>query len=306
MLLAALRAVEAAAVAASEWVGRGDKDAVDHAATEAMRRVLGNTPLRAEVVTGEGELDEAPMLAQGERLGWGERAVDVAVDPVEGTTCAAAGLPGSAAMIALSSPGGLLSAPDTYMDKLVVPAAAAGRVNMGAPVTETLRVLSESLGLPVRDLMIAVTDRPRHAALVGEVRRCGARVALFRDGDVFEALGVVLGNSGAHALMGRGGAPEGVLTAAALRGLGGEIQGRFTPGDARQRARLKALGLSVDQVYSTRELASGADVVFAMTGVTSTNVVRGIHRTHGTVRVHSLVTTGGLPGYRRLNLTLPC
>ena len=225
---------------------------------------------------GEGELDEAPMLFIGERLGSGGTELDVAVDPVEGTDAVADGRAGGLAVIAISERGGLMGAPDMYMEKLVVGPVAAGHVHLSDPVTATLETLARCHGLRVRDLGIALQDRPRHAALVAEIRRAGARVHLTQAGDVIPALEVALGGYGLHALMGVGGAPEGIVTAAALRGIGGEIQGRFQAMNAAEAERCKALDLDLERVYETLDFAPGTHVGFAATAITSCGVLSGM------------------------------
>ncbi|WP_189092359.1 class II fructose-bisphosphatase [Deinococcus ruber] len=289
LVLQTARVTEAAALAASRLVGMGDKNAVDAAGTEAMRRVLNSLDLRATVVIGEGEMDEAPMLYIGETLGSGRHEVDIAVDPVEGTVVTAKGLPNGLAVIAISEQGGLMHAPDCYMDKLVVPPPAAGRVHLDWPVEANLAAIAQSLERRVEDLLIVILDRERHQGLIQRVRGAGARVKLIGDGDVVAGLAVGVRGTGVHALMGSGGAPEGVLTAAALKCLGAEIQGRFLAEDDSQRARFREMGVEEGRVYRTHELAPGKQMAFSATGITDGELLQGVRRFGGGARTHTIV-----------------
>lgn len=288
LVLEVVRVTEQAALAASHLVGMGDKDAVDGAGTEAMRKVLNELPIRGTVVIGEGELDEAPMLYIGETLGQGGPEVDIAVDPVEGTLTTAKGLPNSVTVIALSEKGGLFHAPDTYMEKLVVGPPAAGKVDLRWPVAANLKALALSLQREVEDLTVVVLDRPRHEELIREIREAGARVKLISDGDVIAALAVAVRGTNVHALMGTGGAPEGVLAAAALKCLGGEIQARFRPSSTAEEERLVAMGASRDRIYRTNDLAPGQQLVFAATGITHGEILQGVRLFGGGARTHSV------------------
>jgi fructose-1,6-bisphosphatase II len=288
LVLEVVRVTEQAALAASHLVGMGDKDAVDGAGTEAMRKVLNELPIRGTVVIGEGELDEAPMLYIGEILGQGGPEVDIAVDPVEGTLTTAKGLPNSVTVIALSEKGGLFHAPDTYMEKLVVGPPAAGKVDLRWPVAANLKALALSLQREVEDLTVVVLDRPRHEDLIREIREAGARVKLISDGDVIAALAVAVRGTNVHALMGTGGAPEGVLAAAALKCLGGEIQARFRPSSAAEEERLVAMGASRERIYRTNDLAPGQQLVFAATGITHGEILQGVRLFGGGARTHSV------------------
>lgn len=289
LVLETARVTEAAALAASRWVGMGDKHAVDSAGTEAMRDVLSSMDIRGEVVIGEGEMDEAPMLYIGEQLGEGRFAVDIAVDPVEGTTVTAKGLPNGLAVIAISEKGGLMQAPDCYMEKLVVPPPAAGRVHLEWPVEANLAAVAQALERDVEDLLVTILDRERHAELIRRVRAAGARVKLIGDGDVIAALAVGMRGTGVHALMGSGGAPEGVITAAALKCLGAEIQGRLLAENDEQRARFERMGVQEGRVYTTEELAPGKEIVFSGTGITHGELLEGVRRFGGGARTHTLV-----------------
>ena len=291
LVLEMVRVTETAALNASHHTGKGDKHAVDGAGTTAMREVLNAMPINGTVVIGEGEMDEAPMLFIGERLGLqtpSSYAVDIAVDPVEGTHVAAKGLPNSIAVIALSERGGLLGAPDMYMEKLIVPPPAAGKVSLEYPVEANLKILAQCLNRRLEDLVVVVLDRPRHEALIASIRNAGARVKLIGDGDVIAGLAVAVRGTGVHALMGSGGAPEGVLTAAALKCLGGEIQGRFLPEDAVQLERCRLMGVDPLKVYGTVDLAPGEQIVFSATGITDGELLQGVRRFAGGARTHSV------------------
>ncbi len=288
LALEIVRVTEQAALAAGRWTGKGDKHMVDEVATEAMRQVLNELPISGTVVIGEGEMDEAPMLYIGEKLGLGGPEVDIAVDPVEGTNIAAKGLPNAVTVIAISEKGGLFHAPDMYMEKLIVPPPAAGKVGLDWPVEANLKAIALALNRDVEDLVVVVLDRPRHEKLIREIRAAGARVKLIGDGDVIAALAAALRGTGVHAVMGIGGAPEGVLAAAALKALGGEIQARFYPEDEEEKTRLESMGASAEKIYKTEDLAPGQEIVFAATGITDGDILRGIRYFGGGARTHSL------------------
>ncbi|HJT63327.1 MAG TPA: class II fructose-bisphosphatase [Candidatus Limnocylindria bacterium] len=290
----AMAATEAAALAAARQMGRGDKDGADHAAVEAMRQAMEAADLSGTIVIGEGERDEAPMLYIGEKVGNPEAAVmiDIAVDPLEGTNLVANGAPNSITVLAASEPGGLMHAPDTYLRKLVVGPGAAGHVSITDPVDATIRIIATSLGRKVSDITVVVLDRPRHEGLVAELRESGARIKLIPDGDLTAGISAAVSGTGVHAVMGIGGAPEGVLTAAALKCLGGEIQAQFRWRSDEERERAREMGVDVDdadRVYHTNDLASGEDVVFCATGVTDGELLRGVRFFGGGARTHSLV-----------------
>ncbi len=280
-VLEAVRVTEQAALAASAWTGRGDNDAADRAAVEAMRSALNDLPIDGTVVIGEGERDKAPMLYIGERVGTGEGpALDIALDPLEGTTiCAHAG-PGALAVMAMAEKGGFLHAPDVYMDKIAVgPGLPEGVVDLDATPAENLKNLALAKGRDVSDLVIIVLDRPRHEELIARIREAGARIQLIGDGDVAGVIATA--RSGAYAAMyyGAGGAPEGVLAAAALRCIGGQFQGRLRFNDDAQIARAARMGIAdPHKKYSLEELAHG-DVIFAATGVTDGPMLEGVRRT---------------------------
>lgn len=291
LVLDTVRVTEQAAIAASRVAGKGDPELVDQAGTDAMRRVLNELDIDGEIVIGEGERDEAPMLFIGEKVGAKtERSweVDIAVDPVEGTGITARMVEGAVAVIALAEKGGLFQAPDTYMEKLIVGPPAAGKVDMTWPVAANLRALALSLDRAVDDLTVVVLDRSRHESLIREVREAGARVKLIGDGDVITALAAAVRGTNVHAVMGTGGAPEGVLAAAALRCLGGEIQGRFRPRNDGELARLEAMGASADRVYHTDELAPGENIVFSATGITDGDLLRGVKFFKNGARTHTV------------------
>jgi fructose-1,6-bisphosphatase II len=294
LALDVLRVVEAGALAAARWMGQGHNDAADSAAVEAMRAALDSLPIDGTIVIGEGERDKAPMLFIGERVGAARRgggvAVDIAVDPLEGTNLVAKGISNALAVVAVAEPGGLTHAPDTYMEKLIVGPPAAEKVSLDFPVSANLRIIADSLGREVRDLTVVVLDRPRHADLVRDIRQAGARIRLIEDGDVAAAISVAVAGTGVHAVMGTGGAPEGVLAAAALRCLGGQILGRFRPRNEAEGTRARAMGIEdLDRVYRTDELASGNSIVFAATGVTDGDLFQGVRFFGGGARTHSLV-----------------
>lgn len=296
LVLETVRVTEQAALAASRFVGKGDKHAVDAAGTEAMRRVLNELEITGTVVIGEGEMDAAPMLYIGEEVGRRhdqDVPVDIAVDPVEGTTVTARGLPNGVAVIAIANKGGLLGAPDMYMDKLVVGPPAAGRVSLDWPVDANLKAIAMSLDRKVEDLVIVVLDRDRHEGLIRTIRAAGARVKLIGDGDVIGSLAVAVRGTGVHALMGSGGAPEGVLTAAAMKCLGGEIMGRFLPADDLERERCRLMGVDPERVYRTEELAPGEDLVFSATGITDGDLIQGVRFFGDGARTHTIAM-----GYR--------
>jgi fructose-1,6-bisphosphatase class II len=282
-----VRVTELAAVAAAHTMGLGDRKHSDKVAVEAMRRRMNQLPIRGRIVIGEGERDEAPMLYVGEEVGEGGPEVDIAVDPLEGTNLCATGAPDATAVLAAAERGGLLHAPDTYMEKLIVGPTARGAVHLDAPVAENLRSIAKAFDREVSDLTIVVLDRPRHAQLIADVRAAGARIRLIGDGDLSAGIAAAVRGTGVHAVMGTGGAPEGVLAAAAMRCLGGEIQARLVAVDDKQRARLAEVGVDKpDKLLRTEDLAPGEQILFACTGVTDGQLLRGVrffgsgHRTH--------------------------
>ena len=290
-----LRVSEKAAIAAARTMGYGKRKYSDQVAVEAMREELNKLKMRGSVVIGEGERDKAPMLYVGEPLGrgWTEGEiypeVDIAVDPLEGTNLCATGAANSIAVIAASEKGGLLNAPDIYMDKLVVGTTAAHAVSLDATVEENLHHMAEAFGRDVDELTIVVLDRERHHDLIAQIREAGARIKLITDGDLSAGIAAAVRGTGVHASMGIGGAPEGVLTAAAMRCLGGRMQGRLKPLEKWQEDRLKAMGFGDDdKIYDTAELAAGNDILFCASGVTDGDLLRGVRFFGGGIRVSSL------------------
>jgi len=293
-----LRVVEQAAIAAARTMGYGDRHGADQAATEAMRRELGTTAIRGKIVIGEGERDEAPMLFIGEEVGATEKdgdnftRVDIAVDPLEGTNLCATGAPNALAVLAASEPGGLLHAPDIYMDKLVVGPSCKGAVELDAPVKDNLKAIAQRLDRDIEDLVVVVLDRPRHEQLINDIRSAGARIRLIGDGDVAPAIAAAVVGAGVHAVMGVGGAPEGVLAAAALRCLNGEIQARLVTTKPEHEERMAKMGIrDPKRLYFTQDLAPGKHMVFACTGVTNGDLLRGVRFFGEGARTHSLLVT---------------
>jgi fructose-1,6-bisphosphatase II len=290
----AVRATEAGAIAAARLMGRGDRNGADQAAVEAMRRAMDEADISGTIVIGEGERDEAPMLYIGEQVGNPDAAtqVDIAVDPLEGTNLVATGSANATSVLAAAEPGGLMHAPDTYLRKLIVGPNVAGYVSLDDPVAKTIRTIADSLGRNVWDITVVILDRPRHEKLVADVRATGARIKLISDGDLTAGISVAVSGTGVHAVMGTGGAPEGVLAAAALKCLGGEIQAKFAWRSDEERERARGMGVDVDdteRVYGTNDLASGENVVFSATGVTDGELLRGVRFFGGGARTHSLM-----------------
>src|SRR5918998_1703339 len=290
----ALRATEAGALAAARLMGRGDRDGADQAAVTAMRKAMDDAALSGTIVIGEGERDEAPMLFIGEQVGNPDAAmsVDIAVDPLEGTNLVAMGSGNATAVLAAAEPGGLMHAPDTYLEKLIVGPTVAGHVSIEDPVAMTLQTIAERLGRKGWDITVVILDRPRHEQLIADVRKAGARIKLIGDGDLTAAISVAVSGTGVHAVLGTGGAPEGVLSAAALKCLGGEIQARFKWRSDAEKERAREMGVDVDdatRIYTTNDLASGDNVVFCATGVTDGELLRCVRFFGGGARTHSLL-----------------
>ena len=292
LALEAVRVTEAAALAAARYVGLGDRNSADQAATEAMRRTFQFLHIRGTVVIGEGERDEAPMLYIGEELGDESDdapEVDIAVDPLEGTNLCANGLSDALAVVAMAEHGQFLNAPDTYMDKIAVGEIAKGTIDIRRSPTWNLSAVAEAKKVRVSDLTAVILDRPRHQNLIEEVRKAGVRIRLITDGDVGGALATADPNTGVDILLGIGGAPEGVLAAAALRCVGGDMQGVLKPRNSDEVARAKKMGIEdIERVYGVDELASG-DVMFAATGVTDGFLLRGVRLTGRGAETHSVV-----------------
>src|ERR1700722_560065 len=297
--LEVLRVVEDAAIASARTMGMGDPDGSDHAAVESMRRSLDTIPIDGTIVIGEGERDQAPMLYIGERVGAapepgdGERMkVDIAVDPLEGTNLCCTGGAGAITVLAAAESGGLLHAPDCYMEKIVVGPAAKGAVELDAPVKQNLKAIARRLQRGVDDLVVVVLDRPRHQQLIADIRAAGARIRLISDGDLSAGIAAAVSGTGVHAVMGSGGAPEGVLTAAALQCLNGEILGRLVVKDGAQAERMQAMGIHDHRkIYETADLAPGKKIIFACTGVTGGGLLDGVSFFRDGTRTHSLIMT---------------
>ncbi|MGU3471433.1 class II fructose-bisphosphatase [Paenibacillus sp. D51F] len=292
LALEVVRVTELAALASAPWVGRGSKNQADLSATEAMRRMFGSVPVRGTVVIGEGEMDEAPMLYIGESVGRGSGPeVDVAVDPLEGTELAARGLNGALSVLAMAPRGSLLHAPDMYMEKLAVGPALSGKLSLLDPLSVTMRKAARELGKPLAEITVAILDRERHEAAISELRKLGVRIRLLPGGDVAGAMATCYPESGVDIYAGSGGAPEGVLAAAALRCLGGELQGRLLPEDEEQAGRCAAMGIvDASRVLSMDDMVGTGDVIFAATGITQGDFLDGVrYRPDGTVWTHSVV-----------------
>nr|WP_199305791.1 class II fructose-bisphosphatase [Pseudanabaena sp. FACHB-2040] len=310
-----IEVVEQAAIASSRWMGKGDKNTADQVAVEAMRERMNKIHMRGRIVIGEGERDDAPMLYIGEQVGICTQPdaadfcnpdelmeIDIAVDPCEGTNLVAYGQNGSMAVLAISEKGGLFAAPDFYMKKLAAPPQAKGKVDINKSATENLKILSECLDRAIEELVVVVMKRDRHTDLIKEIREAGARVKLISDGDVSAAIACAFSGTNTHALMGIGAAPEGVISAAAMRCLGGHFQGQliYDPavvktgliGESKEAnlARLREMNINdPDKVYDTHELASGNTVLFAATGITTGELMEGVRFFHGGARTQSLI-----------------
>ena len=302
-----VRVTEAAALASARWMGRGDENAADAAAVDAMRKAFDSVYIDGTVVIGEGERDEAPMLYIGERVGKGTTSappVDIALDPLEGTTLTAKGGPNALAVIAMAEAGGFLNAPDVYMDKLAVGGGLPDHlVDIDASPAENLKALAKATRREVEDLVVCILDRPRHVEQVRKVREAGARIMLISDGDVSGVIATALPESGVDMYMGSGGAPEGVLAAAALRCIGGQFQGRLLFRNDDERGRARRLGIvDLDRKYDLLELAKG-DVMFAATGVTDGSLLRGVRRFAGGASTHSIIMRSKTGTVRKIEAT---
>jgi fructose-1,6-bisphosphatase II / sedoheptulose-1,7-bisphosphatase len=294
-----LRVVENAAMAAARTMGYGDRHRADEVAVEAMRKTMDGLQMDGTIVIGEGERDEAPMLYIGEKVGLATHApsanfpaVDIAVDPLEGTNLCAMGASNSITVLAASERGGLLHAPDIYMEKIVVGPSCKGAVDLDAPVADNLKAIAKRLDRDVEDLVVIVLDRPRHEKLINDIRNAGARIRLIGDGDLSAGISAAVVGTGVHAVMGTGGAPEGVLTAAALRCLNGQILARLVVTKTEHEERLARMGVSNSKrIYDTEDLAPGKRMIFACTGVTDGNLLRGVRFFGEGVRTHSMILT---------------
>jgi fructose-1,6-bisphosphatase II / sedoheptulose-1,7-bisphosphatase len=288
--LEAVRVTEAAAIAAAEQIGRGDEHAADHAAVEAMRTAFNALPISGTVVIGEGERDEAPMLFIGEKVGTGGLAVDIALDPLEGTTLTAKAMANALAVMAMAEPGTLLNAPDTYMDKIAIgPGYSEGIIDLDDDPAESIRKLAKAKGVRASEITACIMDRPRHEALIAKVRAAGAAVKLITDGDVAGVIACTDPSTGVDIYIGQGGAPEGVLAAAALRCVGGQMQSRLVFRNDSERERAAKWGIKdLRKKYTLMEMASG-DVVFAATGVTDGSMLSGVHKIGKFIHTESVV-----------------
>jgi fructose-1,6-bisphosphatase II len=285
-----VRVTEAAALASARWMGRGKKDEADGAATEAMRDVFDTVPMKGTVVIGEGEMDEAPMLYIGEKLGtgYGPR-VDVAVDPVEGTSIVASGGWNALAVLAVADHGNLLHAPDMYMDKIAVGPEAVGMIDINASVLDNLKAVAKAKNKDIEDVVATILNRPRHEHIIAQIREAGARIKLIEDGDVAGAMNTAFDFTGVDILFGSGGAPEGVLSAVALKCLGGEIQGKLLPQNDAELQRCINMGIDVQKVLLMEDLVKGDDAIFAATGVTDGEMLKGVQFKGHVATTHSIV-----------------
>ena len=272
------RVTEAAALSAGKWLGKGDKNGADGAAVDAMRRMFDTVEIDGTVVIGEGEIDEAPMLYIGEKIGTksGEEQVDIAVDPIDGTNSVAAGGTNSIAVLAVAPKGCLLNAPDIYMDKIACGPKAKGAIKLDDSPSENIKRVAEKLNKNIDEITVAILDRPRHEKIIKEIRKLGARIKKVSDGDIVTAIECCFEESGVDLIMGRGGAPEGVIAAAALKCLGGDFQGRLHPTDEKQEARCKDLHSDLNKVYEIDDLVKGNEVIFSVTGISKGEILDGV------------------------------
>ena len=285
-----VRVTEAAAIASAKWMGRGLKEEADDAATTAMRALFDTIPMHGTVVIGEGEMDEAPMLYIGEELGTGQGPeVDVAVDPLEGTNIVAAGGWNALAVLAIADRGNLLNAPDMYMEKIAVGPESVGKIDINAPVIDNLRAVAKAKNKDIEDVVATVMNRPRHDKIIQEIREAGARIKLINDGDVAGAINTAFDQTGVDILFGTGGAPEGVIAAVGLKCLGGELQGKLLPQNEEEAQRCIDMGIDVTKVLKMDDLVKGDDCIFAATGVTDGELLRGVQLKGGFAESHTLV-----------------
>jgi fructose-1,6-bisphosphatase II len=293
-----LRVVETAAIASARTMGKGDRRLADDVATQAMRRTMDNVPMRGTIVIGEGERDEAPMLYIGEKVGAefpdGTEVpdVDIAVDPLEGTNLCATGAPGAITVLAASERNGLLNAPDCYMEKIVVGPSCKNAVELDAPVADNLKNIAKRMERDVEDLVVVVLDRPRHEKLISDIRNAGARIKLIGDGDLSAGIAAAVIGTGVHAVMGSGGAPEGVITAAAIRCLNGYMLGRLVIDKPELEERIARMGIKdKNKIYEAEDLAPGKQLIFAATGVTDGSLMRGVRFFGEGIRTSSVILT---------------
>ncbi|MGB4106184.1 MAG: class II fructose-bisphosphatase [Alphaproteobacteria bacterium] len=303
--LEAIRVTEAAALAASRLIGRGDKDGADQAAVDAMREALNTLHISGRVVIGEGERDEAPMLYIGEEVGQGGPRIDIALDPLEGTDITARGGSNALAVIAMTDEGGFLNAPDVYMDKLAVgPSVNPNVLDLDAPMSDLLKKIAKEKGTKIEDLMVCILDRPRHEKLINDVRGAGARITLIQDGDVSAVIATTDPETGIDVYVGNGGAPEGVLAAAALQCIGGSMLGRLIFRNDDEKARAERWGIKdLNKIYMTDDLAKPGNVMFAATGVTDGTMLRGVRRYPGGASTSSIIMRSRSGTVRRVEAT---
>ncbi len=302
LVIEMVRVTEAGAIASNEWTGRGDEKAADAAAVKAIRKALNHLPIDGTVVIGEGERDEAPMLFIGEKVGSGGRTADIALDPLEGTTLCAKAMPNSLAVVAISVEGGLLNAPDVYMDKIAVGGGLPeGVVDLDKSITDNVKSLAEAKGKEAKDIMVCVLDRPRHSKLISELRELGCGVTLIGDGDIAGVIATTDPKTGIDMYVGAGGAPEGVLASAALRCIGGQMQGRLLFRNDDEKARARKWGIEdLDRKYDMMEMASG-DIIFSATGVTDGSLLEGVHYTPNGITTETLVMRSATKTVRRVH-----
>jgi fructose-1,6-bisphosphatase II len=307
LALELVRVTESAATFASRWIGRGDKNAADQAAVDAMRLMINTVSMRGVVVIGEGEKDEAPMLFNGEEVGDGTGPeVDVAVDPLEGTRLTALGMPNAISVIAVAERGTMFfPGAALYMDKIAVGPEGADAIDIDATPTENLERVAEAKGVDVNDLTVVVLERDRHDDLIAELREAGARVNLIRDGDVAPAIAAAQQGTGVDLLMGIGGTPEGVISAAAIKSVGGAMQGKLWPRNDEERQALLAAGYELDRVLTADDLVQGDDLFVAATGVTSGALLRGVRRVQDRVETDSIVMRSRSGTFRRIQASHP-
>jgi fructose-1,6-bisphosphatase II len=291
LALEVVRVTEAAALSSARWMGLGNAKAADQAAMDAMRRGFDAVSFSGSVVIGQGERDEAPMLFTGERIGRGDGPeLDVALDPLDGANSVSQGRANAMAVVAITGKGGLFRAPDTYMEKIAVGPRAKGAVDLSLSPTQNLENIANAMKCYIEDLTVVILDRPAHAELIRSVREAGARIKLIQDGDVSAAIATAFPESGVDILMGIGGAPEGVLAAAALQCLGGDMQGRLRPRNDQEVERARRVGVKdIERIYRIGDLVSGTELMFAATGVTDGDLLRGVRFFGGGARTHSVV-----------------
>jgi len=289
-----VKVTEAAALAAGRWTGKGNKDEADGAATSAMRNMFNNIQMSGTVVIGEGEMDEAPMLYIGEKLGTGDGPeIDIAVDPIEGTSIVAAGTGNALTTLAVAEHGNLLHAPDMYMEKIAVGPESAGKIDIDAPVIENLKAVAKAKNKKIEDLVVTILDRERHEKIIQEIRDAGAKVKLIEAGDVLAAIHTAFEHSGVDIMLGSGGAPEGVLAAVALKSLGGDFQGKLLPQTEEEKNRLKEMGVNdFNKTLYMEDIVKGDDAYFVATGVTDGELLRGVQYKGDMGITHSIVIHG--------------